>query len=74
MSDADADFFDLVRRVRHDANNPVTAILGHVHLAMDEIGPENTDLRESLEVIEAEVRRLIEVLRRLDAVRPPSSP
>ena len=30
------DFVALVRRVRHDANNPLTAALGHVQLLLDE--------------------------------------
>jgi signal transduction histidine kinase len=60
---------DLVRRVRHDANNPITAALGHVQLLLDEPGAQDPDVRESLVVVESELRRLIQIVRRLDDVR-----
>jgi len=60
---------DLVRRVRHDANNPITAALGHVQLLLDEPGAQDPDVRESLVIVESELRRLIQIVRRLDDVR-----
>lgn len=64
-----AEFVSLVRRVRHDANNPLTAALGHVQLLLEEPVAEDADVRASLEVVESELRRLIEILRRLNEVR-----
>ena len=60
---------DLVRRVRHDANNPITAALGHVQLLLEDPAVRDEEVRESLRVVEGELRRLIEILRRLNEVR-----
>jgi signal transduction histidine kinase len=60
---------DLVRRVRHDANNPITAALGHVQLLLDEPAAQDPEVRESLVVVESELRRLIEIMRGLNEVR-----
>lgn len=60
---------DLVRRVRHDANNPITAALGHVQLLLEDPSVPAGDARESLRVIESELKRLIDVLRRLQKVQ-----
>jgi signal transduction histidine kinase len=59
---------ELVRRVRHDANNPITAALGHVRLLLDDPDAEPAALRESLHIIEGELRRLTEIIRRLNQV------
>jgi signal transduction histidine kinase len=59
----------LVRRVRHDANNPITAALGHVQLLLDEPAAQHPDVRDSLVVVESELRRLIEIMRGLNEVR-----
>jgi signal transduction histidine kinase len=60
---------DLVRRVRHDANNPITAALGHVQLLLEDPAIRDEEVRESLRVVESELRRLTEILRRLNEVR-----
>ncbi len=60
---------DLVRRVRHDANNPITAALGHVQLLLEDPSVPGGDTRESLRVIESELKRLIDILRRLQKVQ-----
>ena len=60
---------DLVRRVRHDANNPITAALGHVQLLLDDTSVPEAEIRESLQIVESELRRLIEVLKRLQEIR-----
>lgn len=60
---------ELVRRVRHDANNPITAALGHVQLLLEEPAAQHPDVRESLMVVESELRRLVEIMRGLNAVR-----
>jgi signal transduction histidine kinase len=59
----------LVRRVRHDANNPLTAALGHVQLLLDDPAVQDAAVRESLGVVESELRRLIGILRGLNEVR-----
>ncbi|HEX6309074.1 MAG TPA: histidine kinase dimerization/phospho-acceptor domain-containing protein [Longimicrobiales bacterium] len=58
----------LVRRVRHDANNPITAALGHVQLLLEEPAVQDPEVRESLAIVESELRRLIEIMRRLNEV------
>lgn len=65
-------FLDLVRRVRHDANNPITAALGHVQLLLDDPAVTDEEVKESLRIVESELRRLTEILRRLNEIRDPS--
>lgn len=60
---------ELVRRVRHDANNPLTAALGHVQLLLDDSAITDEEARESLRVIESELRRLAEILRKLNQIK-----
>lgn len=60
---------ELVRRVRHDANNPLTAALGHVQLLLDDPAIQDDEARESLRVIESELRRLTEILRKLNVIK-----
>jgi signal transduction histidine kinase len=64
-----AGMVELVRRVRHDANNPITAALGHVQLLLDDPAVQDPEVLESLQVVESELRRLIEILKQLNAVR-----
>jgi signal transduction histidine kinase len=59
---------ELVRRVRHDANNPITAALGHVQLLLDEPAAADPEVQESLKIVESELRRLIDILRQLNEV------
>lgn len=68
------DVVSLVRQVRHDANNPLTAALGNVQLALDEPVLDDAEIRRTLRVVEAELLKLAEILRRLDAVRAAGSP
>ena len=67
---------ELVRRVRHDANNPITAALGHVQLLLDDPAVTDDEVRESLRIVESELRRLTDILRKLNEVRddPPATP
>lgn len=60
---------ELVRRVRHDANNPLTAALGHTQLLLDDPAVTDAETRESLHIIESELRRLTEILRQLNQVK-----
>lgn len=59
----------LVRQVRHDANNPLTAALGHVQLLLEDPAVRDPEVTESLRVIEGELRRLADIIRRLNEVR-----
>jgi signal transduction histidine kinase len=63
------DVVELVRRVRHDANNPITAALGHVQLLLDDPAVTDTEVRDSLKVVESELRRLTDIIRRLNEVK-----
>lgn len=62
-------FVELVRRVRHDANNPITAALGHTQLLLDDPAVTDPEVRESLTIIEGEMRRLTEIIRRLNEIK-----
>jgi signal transduction histidine kinase len=63
------EWVQLVRRVRHDANNPLTAALGHVQLLLDDPVITDPEVIESLKVVESELRRLTEILRQLNEVK-----
>jgi signal transduction histidine kinase len=69
----DEDRFDqivqLVRTIRHDMNNPLGAALGHVQLLLEDPALGEGEVREVLEVVETELRRLVEVVRRLDRIQ-----
>lgn len=69
VEDRYARVVELVRSVRHDANNPLTAALGHVQLLLEEPGRRDAEALEVLGVVEAELRRLTAILRRLNDVR-----
>lgn len=60
---------ELVRTIRHDANSPITAALGHVQLLLEEPVADDPDVRDSLKVVEGEIQRLIEILSGLKAVK-----
>jgi signal transduction histidine kinase len=60
---------ETVRRVRHDANGPLTVALGHVQLLLEDTLRLDPEVQQALAVVEAELRRLIAVLRGLDEVR-----
>ena len=63
------DVVELVRRVRHDANNPITAALGHVQLLLDDPVVTSGDVRDSLKIVESELKRLTDILRKLNDVK-----
>jgi signal transduction histidine kinase len=60
----------LVRRVRHDANSPITAALGNVQLLLEDPAVTDPEVREGLEIVQRELRRLIEILKQLNAIKP----
>jgi signal transduction histidine kinase len=60
---------ELVRRIRHDANSPITAALGHVQLLLEDPAAQHPDVLESLQLVEKEIKRLLAVLGRLKEVK-----
>ena len=60
---------ELVRTIRHDANSPLTAVLGHVQLLLEEPVAQDPEVQESLKVVETEVQRLIRILAGLKEVK-----
>ncbi len=58
-----------IRRVRHDANNPITAALGHVQLLLDDPAVTDPEVKESLQIVESELRRLTDILKRLGEIK-----
>lgn len=69
MPDSRDELVELVRQVRHDANGPLTAALGNVQLLLEDFADGDPDTVETLRDVEAELRRLGEIIRRLGAVR-----
>ena len=64
-----AQIVQLVRRVRHDANNPITAALGHVQLLLDDPAVTDPEVIDSLKIVESELRRLTDILRQLNDIK-----
>lgn len=60
---------DLVRRVRHDVNSPLTAALGNVQLLMEEPAAQREEVKEALEIVERELMRMMDILAELKEVR-----
>ena len=58
-----------IRRIRHDANNPLTAALGHVQLLLDDPAITDEEARDSLRIIESELRRITDILRQLNDIK-----
>ena len=72
MSDRLREFAELVREVRHDMNGPLTSVLGNVQLLLEDPAVADADVRETLDEIEADVRRLAAMIRRLQEVEAPT--
>ena len=64
-----SEFIQLVRRVRYDANNPLTAALGHVQLLLDDPAVTDPEVIDSLKIVESELRRLTDILRQLNEIK-----
>ncbi|MFP4624426.1 MAG: histidine kinase dimerization/phospho-acceptor domain-containing protein [Gemmatimonadota bacterium] len=61
---------ELVRTIRHDANSPITAALGHVQLLLEEPAvQQDEEIRSSLTTVERELQRLIGILSGLKEVK-----
>jgi signal transduction histidine kinase len=74
MPDRVENILELIRRVRHDANNPLTAALGHTQLLLSDPAITDPEIRDSLRIIESELHRLSEILRRLNQVQSGAEP
>ncbi len=62
------DVVELVRRVRHDVNSPLTAALGNLQLLLEEDVARAPEVREQLKVIEREIMRIMDILAELRTV------
>lgn len=60
-----------VRRVRHDVNNPLTAALAEVQLLLMDV--EEDEARDSLEVVQEQLRRIRDRVQELAQLRPPTT-
>lgn len=60
-----------VARARHDINNPLTSALAETQLLLMDVEPG--ELRESLETIQRQIRRIRDLVAELSALRPPPS-
>lgn len=59
---------EVVRRIRHDANGPLTVAIGNIQLLVED-GGLDADAQSSLETVASELHRLHSILGRLDGVR-----
>ena len=73
MEQPTPDMFEIVREVRHDLNGPLAAALGNVQLLLEDPAIEDPETREVLGDIEADLRRLATMIRRLSEIRPPDA-
>jgi signal transduction histidine kinase len=62
---------ELVRVLRHDLNGPLTSALGNVQLLLEDPTALAPDVRETLSEVEADLRRLAVMIRRLSDVTAP---
>ena len=65
---------EFIRRLRHDANNPLTAAMGNVQLLLEDAHTLDPDTTDTLRTVESELRRLLLILRRLNEIRPDAPP
>lgn len=75
--DAEAELerlYERVSRIRHDINNPLTAVLAEAQLLLLDYGEGDEELASSLRVIEEQARRIRDLVAHLSEIRPPRSP
>ena len=58
-----------VARIRHDLNNPLTSALAEVQLLL--FDTEDEEVREALEVIQSQLRRMRDLIASTSYLRPP---
>lgn len=68
------ELIDLMRKVRHDANNPLTAALGHVQLLIEDPAVQDEEVLSTLRLVESELRRLADILRKLKEIPGETAP
>lgn len=73
MTELTPDMYEIVREVRHDLNGPLAAALGNVQLLLEDPAITDGETREVLGDIEADLRRLTAMIRRLSEIRPPAA-
>lgn len=56
-------------RARHDINNPLTSALAETQLLLMDV--EDGEIREALETIQRQIRRIRDMVADLSALRPP---
>jgi len=61
-----------ISHVRHDVNNPLTSALAEVQLIL--FDAEEGELRESMEVVQEQLRRIRDLIASTSHLRVPSSP
>lgn len=61
-----------VARARHDINNPLTSALAETQLLLMDV--EDGELREGLETIQRQIRRIRDLVADLSVLTPPISP
>lgn len=59
-----------IARARHDINNPLTSALAETQLLLMDV--EEGELRESLETIQRQIRRIRDLVADLSVLRPPT--
>jgi signal transduction histidine kinase len=59
-----------VARARHDINNPLTSALAETQLLLMDV--DEGELRESLETIQRQIRRIRDLVAELSVLRPPA--
>lgn len=58
-----------IRRIRHDASNPLTAALGSVQLLQTDPAITDPEVKTILGEVEQELRRLNQILQSLSDIR-----
>lgn len=71
MDDTTRRMYEIVREVRHDLNSPITSALGNIQMLLEDETLGDGDTRAVLHEVEADLRRLTTMIRRLGEVRPP---
>ncbi len=60
---------EIVIAVRHEVNNPLTAVIGNVELLIERYGREDPDLAARLEVVLNNALRIAEIVQRLQEIK-----
>ncbi len=58
-------------KARHDINNPLTSVMAETQLLLMDV--EDGEVRESLETVQRQIRRIRDLVAELSVLRPPPS-